>query len=362
VNRTLVAASLALAPLIAAAAPLTVTHQGRVLDASGTPAAGAVDLRVRIYDVPSSGTALFDETLPAVPLSGGYYTVVLGAASTPLDVTDVTGGPRYVGVTVGAGAELAPRTLLTAVPSAVSATSVVAIDAPSTCTTANRGALQFTSAGATLEVCTGTAWQAVSGGAGSLGSPSNPGTDCAHLYANGVTTNGAYWINPGGVGQIQVYCDMAGSGSDGGGWTLVAKTNGGDQNHWGDTDFNVTDLHTNSTSTSAHMGNSRRIAVGRFYKVVCNNYARYGYLNNNTVLASANWNGNATFEWMSGYTTFSSDPNAYTLAATADCGTTDCPGPGAAGANWYRLNSGYPGCGIGSTAGTYSRTGTLWVK
>lgn len=48
----------------------------------------------------------------------------------------------------------------------------------------------------------------------------------------GTTTNGVYWIKPGGGAAVQAYCDM---NTDGGGWMLIARSHpsGGPGSGWG---------------------------------------------------------------------------------------------------------------------------------
>jgi hypothetical protein len=57
---------------------------------------------------------------------------------------------------------------------------------------------------------------------------------CNHLLQAGVTASGPYFINPTGNNAVKVYCDMV---TDGGGWTLVHKTNKAD--HSDDQDWNA---------------------------------------------------------------------------------------------------------------------------
>jgi hypothetical protein len=75
--------ALGLIPSLASAAPMQLVQQGRLLDAGGQPVNGAQTLVFRIED--AGGTARFTETLSNVPVTDGYYGVILGGASTPLD-------------------------------------------------------------------------------------------------------------------------------------------------------------------------------------------------------------------------------------------------------------------------------------
>jgi hypothetical protein len=97
-----------------AAVPAPLTHQGRLLDATGQPVGSSQVFIYKIYDAPTDGNVLWTETL-TVALDQGYFSVQLGLMS-PITDALLTGGDRYLGIQVGADAELAPREQLTSVP------------------------------------------------------------------------------------------------------------------------------------------------------------------------------------------------------------------------------------------------------
>jgi len=101
----ILAASLSLAQV-----PKTISYQGVLTDASGTVVPdGNYNLTFRLYDVATGGTALWAEG-QLVAVSKGIFNVILGSVA-PLNLP--FNKPYYLGVTVGAGAELTPRMPLT---------------------------------------------------------------------------------------------------------------------------------------------------------------------------------------------------------------------------------------------------------
>jgi hypothetical protein len=113
-----------------AAVPLTLTHQGRLLDATDKPVNGFFDITYRVFEAPSGGAPLWTEVHASVPVADGLFSALLGS-TVPLSA-DVFGGggsggalapPRYLEVTVG-GATLTPRLALSSVPSALSSSRV----------------------------------------------------------------------------------------------------------------------------------------------------------------------------------------------------------------------------------------------
>ena len=119
--------SVALLPSVAAAAPLELTHQGRLLDSTGAPLAGPVDVTVSIFDDASAGTQVWTDTFSAVELNEGFYTLILGSGEA-IDASDFgTDDSLFVELSVDGGAPLPSRFALTSVPWALHAASATAV-------------------------------------------------------------------------------------------------------------------------------------------------------------------------------------------------------------------------------------------
>lgn len=106
-----------------AAVPSFLTEQGRLLDASGSPATGTVSITFAVYDSLAGGTALWTET-QSISLDDGYFSARLGE-STPVPSTVFGGATRYLGVKVGSDAEMVPRQTLGSVPYALLSNNAV---------------------------------------------------------------------------------------------------------------------------------------------------------------------------------------------------------------------------------------------
>lgn len=183
--RTTLAVAASLLPLVAAATDVSLTHQGRLLDAVGAPIAGSRSMTFTLYD--AGGAAVWTDTL-TVSLQDGYYAVVLDDALSAADLA----AAAELGVQVGTEPELAPRQPLTATPLAA-ATAV----------------------------------------------PAQPGVraSCAAHRDAGFTASGTYAVDLDGAGPlapIEVFCEQQASG---GGWMrfeLVTR-------QWGTADGFTTD-------------------------------------------------------------------------------------------------------------------------
>ena len=118
------------------ALPETVTYQALLLDDLGEPRTGNVDLTLRIFDDVTAGVLLYSQTLLAVPLTDGVFTVEIGptgaASDTPEDPATTSllealtgdlgpvGAGRFLEVTVGVDGPLT-RTPVRSVPYAMNA-------------------------------------------------------------------------------------------------------------------------------------------------------------------------------------------------------------------------------------------------
>jgi hypothetical protein len=102
--------------------PNYLTEQGRLFDSVGAPITSTTSFKFSIYDVPSSGAALWTETDSITP-DDGYFSAVLGdGLAFPSDLFD--GQQLYLGIKIGADAELTPRQPINSVPYAILANNV----------------------------------------------------------------------------------------------------------------------------------------------------------------------------------------------------------------------------------------------
>ena len=81
-----------------------------------------------IYDAASDGNQLWTETQPSVSVTDGLFNVLLGNVN-PINISDLTGN-SYLGIKVGADAEMMPRQQIVSVAYALRAeTAVIANNA-----------------------------------------------------------------------------------------------------------------------------------------------------------------------------------------------------------------------------------------
>jgi hypothetical protein len=121
--RILVPSLLLLALVLAdahAQIPRTISFQGVLADASGNFVADGVHrLTVRLYDSPTAASAIYSETHDATVVRG-VFNVIIGS-QTPIPPSLSFDRAYFLGVSVGTGAELLPRTPMTSVPYALRA-------------------------------------------------------------------------------------------------------------------------------------------------------------------------------------------------------------------------------------------------
>ncbi|MCM2267409.1 MAG: hypothetical protein NDI60_06480, partial [Elusimicrobiales bacterium] len=106
-----------LLPVFAAAAPLLINYQGRLVDSAGNPLTGSPSIRFSIHDAASAGSELWFETQSVTP-DNGIFSVSLGSV-TPLPASVFASDSRYLEVKIGADSPLAPRTRLLSTPYAL---------------------------------------------------------------------------------------------------------------------------------------------------------------------------------------------------------------------------------------------------
>lgn len=230
---------LLLALTLAHATPIQLTHQGRVLDASGGPLEAPQTLTVSLFDAEDSSDSFWSDDFLVDP-SGGYFSVVLGSGVL-LDTSELY--RQEVWIEVVAGMPMGRQRLLS-VPYAAVAHSVdggrgrfdgavtLGTEEESFCTPETAGSLVWDAASSQVNVCDGDNFRVIGGGSVVLNGGSRQWSDGTYArscngYRNpvgvfeytGDVGTGVYTIDPNGDGVgFEAYCEMA---FDGGGWTNV---------------------------------------------------------------------------------------------------------------------------------------------
>ncbi len=133
--------------------------------------------------------------------------------------------------------------------------------APAACTPARRGLAYYELADDSLRVCNGEQYINAAKVATPPGSAAHPGTDCLDIKKQSpAAKSGLYWIEPVAAkpaAAFQVWCEMD---TDGGGWTLLARTikaglTGGDK----------TTIRKSSWNTHTQVGYGSPAAGSRLY-------------------------------------------------------------------------------------------------
>jgi hypothetical protein len=101
----------------AVSVPQSLTHQGRLYDASNQPVSATLSVVFSIYADGTATTPLWTET-DQITFEEGYFSVSLGGA-TPFTANLFDGSVRYLGITVGAEPEMTPRVSVQSVPYAM---------------------------------------------------------------------------------------------------------------------------------------------------------------------------------------------------------------------------------------------------
>ncbi len=107
----------------------TVPYQGHLTDSGGAPINGTPDLKFGIYATESGVTPIWEEIHNNVPITNGYFTVLLGSI-TPLSTATFGDTTRWLQVSVdtGSGYSDLPRQQLTAAPFALQAANADTLD------------------------------------------------------------------------------------------------------------------------------------------------------------------------------------------------------------------------------------------
>ena len=96
-----------------AAVPNQINYQGRLTDAGGNATTGNFTMSVRLYDAPTGGNIIYQETIGPVGVTKGIYSFQFGASGN--GIISVLTGQDYLSLTID-GTEQSSRTKLLTVP------------------------------------------------------------------------------------------------------------------------------------------------------------------------------------------------------------------------------------------------------
>jgi len=96
-----------------AAVPNQINYQGRLTDAGGNATTGNFPMSVRLYDAPTGGNIIYQETIGSVGVTKGVYSFQFGASGN--GIISVLTGQDYLSLTID-GTEQSSRTRILTVP------------------------------------------------------------------------------------------------------------------------------------------------------------------------------------------------------------------------------------------------------
>ena len=105
----------------------TISYQGQLTNATGSPLNGDYDLTFRLYNVANGGMALWTEQWIGannVTVTDGLFHVMLGSITSIPQTIFTDNNTLWLGVKVGADSEMVPRIQLTSAPYPIQAQTV----------------------------------------------------------------------------------------------------------------------------------------------------------------------------------------------------------------------------------------------
>jgi len=106
----------------ARAVPKMLNYQGYLTDTLGSPIDDTLNMTFKIYNAATLGTVLWSETQTNIPIERGVFSLLLGNVNLIPDTVFTTGTDRWLELTLEGPQTLSPRTRITAVGYAYTAT------------------------------------------------------------------------------------------------------------------------------------------------------------------------------------------------------------------------------------------------